>query len=497
MIQKILFSSLLILWSISICCQQKYDYVWLFSNNSGPAEGSEATFLDFNNGKLNIDSININAQIGSNNTSYCDSDGRLTLYSNACEIYDSTHQVALNGGGINPGVIHDNWCHIGEYPSNANSLFLEDPSGDGVYFIHKNIVNVPNDVTFPDLMYSYIDHNLDVIEKNIKIDSIRYKPSGYLEAIRHGNGRDWWLIEYTEVIDSGYLLKYLINPEGISLYEEVKYENQASLENECSGGGQSCFAPDGTRYVKFCPESGLDVFDFDSETCDFSNYRKLNIPQIANNLFSGVAMSPSGRFVYISNRVKLVQVDLEETDPLKQVVWIDDYDGGADPFPSTFAFMQIAPDCKIYMSSTNGNRSLHVINNPDEKGKDCNFVQRGLQLKSSSRPTSIPNHPVFRLDGDAVCDPTITKVFDIPVQVLRDLEIYPNPTYSDVTVNVPDAITDGVLSIRSLSGQQLLQQEIKQSGDHLVSLSAYQNGVYVIELVSDSSVYLGKVVKVE
>jgi len=138
-----------------------------------------------------------------------------------------------------------------------------------------------------------------------------------------------------------------------------------------------------------------------------------------------------------------------------------------------------------------------VINNPDEKGTECNFVQRGLKLKDSNYPVSLPNHPVFRLDGDAVCDPTITNVFDIPIEVVYDLDIYPNPTYSDVTVSVPDAITDGVLSVRSLSGQQLLQQEISHSGDHLVSLADYQNGVYVIELVSDSSVYLGKVVKVE
>jgi len=490
--------AMLVLISSIAMCQDKYDYIWLFSNNGGPAEGNEATLLDFNDGKLTIDSFNIGNEIGLNNTSYSNDQGELLLYSNACAIYDSTFQIAENGHDINPGEIHDIWCQYGEYPSNSNSIFLEDPTGEGVYFIHKNKVNLPNDITFPDLMFSYINYSgLVVTQKNVKIDSIRYKPSGYMEAIRHGNGHDWWLIEYTETADSGFILKFLIDSNGIILYEETTYENQESLEEKCSSGGQACFSPDGSKYVKFCPFTGLDVFDFDRSTCEFTNYRNISVPQITADFFSGAAMSPNGRYVYISNRTQLVQVDLISDDPSDQILLIDTYDGFIDPFPTNFSYMQIGPDCRIYMTSTNGVRSLHVINNPDEKGTACNFVQRGLKLRDSNNPASIPNHPVFRLDGDAVCDPTITNVFDIPIEVVYDLDIYPNPTYSDVTVNVPDAITDGVLSIRSLSGQQLLKQEISHSGDHLVSLADYKNGVYVIELVSDSSVYLGKVVKVE
>ena len=482
----------------SVSSQDKYDYVWLFAGNGGPAEGNEATLLDFNDGKLTIDSFNIGNQIGLNNTSFSNEEGELLLYSNACAIYDSTFQIAENGEDINPGEIHDIWCQYGEYPSNANSIFLEDPAGQGVYFIHKNIVNLPNDITFPDLMYSYIDYSsLVVTEKNVKIDTVRYKPSGYMEAIRHSNGLDWWLIDYTETVDSGFILKFLLNSNGFALYEELTYENQESLENKCSGGGQACFSPNGNQYVKFCPQSGLDVFEFDRSTCEFSNYRNISVPQIPDDFFSGVAVSPNGRFVYISNRTQLVQVDLDSDDPSDQILLIDTYDGFIDPFPTNFSYMQIGPDCRIYMTSTNGVRSLHVINNPDEKGTACNFVQRGLQLKDTSNPASIPNHPVFRLDGDEVCDPTITKVFDIPVEVVYDLDIYPNPTSNAVTISFPDDLREGILYIRSWDGQLVDQQPFTYAGSLQASLSEHDAGMYVIEVVSKQRNFIGRVVKVD
>jgi len=485
--------------STTLTGQDKYDYVWLFSNNGGPGEGNEATLLDFNGGKLTIDSFNIGNEMGLNNTSFSNDAGELLLYSNACAIYDSTFQVADNGHDINPGEIHDIWCQFGEYPSNSNSIFLEDPAGTGVYFIHKNIVNTPTDITLPDLMYSYIQYDdLKVIKKNVKIDSIRNKISGYMEAIRHQNEIDWWLVDYTVSEDSGYMLKFLLDSIGISLVEQEEFVNQASLGNStCSAGGQSCFSPDGTKYVKFCPQSGLDVFDFDRATCEFTNYKNISVPGIPDDFFSGVAMSPSGRFVYISNRTKLVQVDLIAENPADQILLIDIYDGFIDPFPTNFSYMQIGPDCRIYMTSTNGVRSLHVINNPDEKGAACNFVQRGLKLRDSNSPASIPNHPVFRLDGDEVCDPTITNVFDIPVKVVYDLDIYPNPTSDVVSVSFPDDLRNGMLYVRSLDGQVLHQQSIGYAGSLRTSLTDYEGGIYIIEIVSKHRHFVGRVVKVD
>ena len=122
----ILTLSILLLFTVLSKGQEKYDFIWVFSQNSSLTQGNEASILSFKNGKISIDSINIDNQMGLNNSSFSNGLGDLVLYSNACEIYDSTYQVVENGSGINPGEVHDNWCDIGEYPAYANSLFFKN-----------------------------------------------------------------------------------------------------------------------------------------------------------------------------------------------------------------------------------------------------------------------------------------------------------------------------------------------------------------------------------
>jgi hypothetical protein len=67
--------------------------------------------------------------------------------------------------------------------------------------------------------------------------------------------------------------------------------------------------------------------------------------------------------------------------------------------------MQLAPDGKIYSSSTNSVSSLHVIHSPDEPGLACQYQQHGIELPTRntfSMPT-FPNYRLGPLDGSA-CD---------------------------------------------------------------------------------------------
>ena len=67
--------------------------------------------------------------------------------------------------------------------------------------------------------------------------------------------------------------------------------------------------------------------------------------------------------------------------------------------------MQLAPDGKIYMSSTSTIRSLHVIHQPDEPGSACQFQAYGLPLpaRNSFSVTYSPNYRLGPLDGSS-CD---------------------------------------------------------------------------------------------
>ncbi len=496
---------LIFIFCLTVVGQSKYDYQWIFGNDPDPTPGVEALILDFNGNKRTLYPFNFGEtddQIDFNQASICDHDGKLLYYVNGCAIYDSTFQVMENGEDINPGEVHEEFCRFGIYPVLGGSLLLEDPTGLGVYYLHKNDVwvedqNGSTDVTFPDLMYSYISYSENkVIKKNIRIDSIRYKQAGYFESIRHENNIDWWVFDFVEDEYGGYLAKFLIDSTGIQHFEDWDYPNKESLNESCSSAGQSCFSPDGSLYARYCSLTGLDVFDFDRETSELSNYRHLDIFGLGEN-FSGLAISPNSRFIYVSDGDMLMQVDLWEEQLFNGVELVGEYNGTANPFPAKIVWMQIGPDCRIYIVSSNSSESMHYIDSPNEKASACNFMQNGLKFPYSINPGSIPNHPVFRFDGEEVCDSTITSLFNIPIEISYDLDLYPNPTSDVLNIDYPEDLHRTVLSIMDISGMIVEFHEIDYSGSYRLSVDNYKAGIYIVEVISNQTVYSSRFIKID
>ena len=71
------------------------------------------------------------------------------------------------------------------------------------------------------------------------------------------------------------------------------------------------------------------------------------------------------------------------------------------------------------------------------------------------------------------------------------LKIYPNPTFTCITIENP---TEGSLSILNLNGQQLLQQEITEPATTL-DVSTLPGGVYIVKLAGEKGLQLGKFIK--
>jgi hypothetical protein len=171
--------------------------------------------------------------------------------------------------------------------------------------------------------------------------------------------------------------------------------------------GQSAFSPDGKHYAIYNTVSSvlgayIDLYDFDRCEGQFYNHRQYHF---LTNGWGGAAFSPSSRYLYINYFTKAFQYDLEATDVWGSQIQVAEYDGFLDPFNTTFYNMQLAPDGKIYASSTGSVSSLHVIHNPDEPGFGCQYQQHGVELPTRntfSMPT-FPNYRLGPLDGSS-CD---------------------------------------------------------------------------------------------
>jgi len=78
----------------------------------------------------------------------------------------------------------------------------------------------------------------------------------------------------------------------------------------------------------------------------------------------------------------------------------------------------------------------------------------------------------------------VTSVFEFPVEVIEGLDISPNPTSGNLTIQLPDVIS-GRLSIIDVTGQVVLTQDLAYEEELSIDLFGYNSGMYLVEVVSD------------
>jgi PKD repeat protein len=147
----------------------------------------------------------------------------------------------------------------------------------------------------------------------------------------------------------------------------------------------------------------FDIYDFNRCTGMLSNQRQHQMDHYGGG--TGLGISQDSRYLYFSAGLYIYQFDLWAEDVFASIDTVATYDGGLDPFPTAFNDAQLARDGKIYLSSTNGTRKLHVMDYPNRPGAACNVRQRGIELPVYMS-FGVPNFPFHRLgplDGSP-CD---------------------------------------------------------------------------------------------
>jgi len=470
---------------------QKQDYIWIHGTDQGSSSDVQGLIVDFKNPPIYGQGITLANGVVGNNTSISDSEGNLLFWTNGCSVMNRNQKVMPHGDTLNWDQFRIllNWedCDIG-YPGFQNLKILKDPKNQNGYFLfHKTFVFLSNiEPSEINLRVSYIDMNLDNgLGDVVYFDSTLTEErlvSGHLESINHINNNDWWVIQ--PIKDESLFLTYLVDETGI--HRHANQNSFVEFTDKRAGAATSRFSPIGTQFVFYDYFLNVHLYDFDRTNGILSNHQKITLfdsEELPNNQFKfgSVEWSPNGRFIYVTNSDSLMQIDTWEADIQDGITLIDTYDGTLNPFPNTFFIMQQAPDCKIYMSSTNGNEAWHVINNPDELGTACNFVQNGLKFLQPG--TMVPTFPRFRVDEDEKCDPTITSIFGETVFYRKDIELYPNPSSDFININIPEGIASSQLIIYDLQGNIKLQQAINSNQVHLhIDIQSFPKGIYHLEL---------------
>ena len=223
----------------------------------------------------------------------------------------------------------------------------------------------------------------------------------------------------------------------------------------------------------------MHLYDFDRASGLLSNFKHMEFHPLDTFGFSCMEFSPNSRFLYVSDRDSLWQVDS----------WSDDMGGtkvllnvNTDPTTDYFVAKQ-GPDCRVYIRSNKGS-TVHFVNKPDELGLACDFRQDGFILPHRFGIGGFPNFPRFRVDEEEKCDPSITSLFGETVWYRRDLTTYPNPVSDRLTIELPEEVGSGRLYVLDLNGQLVWEGETSSSqAVQTLNMSAYAEGTYSVEYV--------------
>ncbi len=492
---KIYTAVFFILFTLSSHAQSKRDYHWIFGNDSDGLPTFGALQFDFNTVPFEVGTRDAGLTFDHNNASISDEDGNLLFYTNGCAVATADHTIMMNGDSINAGAFFDTaWlgdCRFG-YPGPQDIMILDDPGNErGFYIIHKTIeydTSTNSGLAVHYLKYTYVDMDGNngegaVLEKNIPFYTNVEQGIllAYLTAIKHTNQRDWWILQPIEKENS--YLRILLTENG---FEKIDTQTAIRPHSEfySSAAGNSRFSPDGNIYAFYNKEDGLHVFDFDRSTGELSNARSLITAKIDNAYFSSIEFSSNSELLYYMTHDSLWQVDLSYQNLEEGNVFIEEWNGITDPFPTTFFDAALGPDCRIYIRSGSSTQSVNVINKPNERGVACDFVQQGIQFPYTNERGAWPNFPRWRVDEEEKCDSSIVSLFGELVYYRQDLKVYPNPSTGPMTIDLPEDQTTGYLSIIDASGQSILQKEIHQiAARYTIDLSIYPTGLYFIEYI--------------
>ncbi len=454
--------------------QQGLNNLWLggYASWAGPPYGG--VDLEFSSGSLEIDSAVWDIGFFRTNTNITDGNGDLLFSTNGTFVGNALGDTMLNGSELNPGP------YVNLYPDGIfiaqGVLIMPKPEASNSYYLLHMTIDNSMVINAEHLLLTTIDMSLDgglggVVSKNqvILSDDLNV---GRLTAVRHANGRDWWV--FCHKLDSNIYYRLLVTPSGITIDG-----TQAIGAVREADAGQVCFSPDGSKFAYYWgdqPGDDLDILSFDRCTGLFSNPINVQISDYDGG--GGVAFSPNGRYLYVSSVLDVYQFDTEATDVAASQVHIAHWDSTYSPFPplaTLFDIAQLAPDGKIYIGTGNSTDKLHVINHPDSAGLACDIVQHGITLPRYFS-NSLPNHPNYHLgpvDG-SVCDSLgINVLTPGPAPGERGgMQVFPNPSSGTFTLSYPAQALAGELEVRDLWGRLVLRERLPQwSQLHRVALN--------------------------
>ncbi|MEP7169017.1 MAG: T9SS type A sorting domain-containing protein, partial [Bacteroidota bacterium] len=309
---------------------------------------------------------------------------------------------------------------------------------------------------------------------------------GQLTAVKHGNGRDWWIIAKED--ETNRFFRWLLTSDAI-LGPFV--QNISPVWNNNHGGLQSYFNHRGDVYaIARWDSRKVELYDFDRCLGSMSNHKTLNV----QNVFTGgmgICFSPNDTFLYVSTGAYLYQYDMFAVDIDASKMLVGIWDSTWTPYPTSFSYMLAAPDHKIYIGNGIGYNVMNVINYPDSAGLACNVVQHPFPFPTLGILTP-PNFPDYSLGAKtgSQCD-SLTYIVENKFSD-SSYSLIPNPSNDKATLKYCiDGAGALTLIVTDMTGRTEMQNKLStNSGHEDLDVHDLKGGMYYFSIISDKKLLL-------
>jgi hypothetical protein len=492
---------LLFFLNMSSVHAQKRGSVWCFGDSA------KVNFSDISNIITGHSSIKSRGSC----VSISDTMGNLELYAytragvngNTTILKNDTDSILNNGDSI----VGEGWYRelvLLPYPGNdsLNYLFsigVAGSSEDGLYYSIANM--------------SANSGQGEVIQKNIQLEN--FKAVDCLTAIKHANGRDWWVIFRKSDFPSGgnnawYL--YLVTPQGITNQpiQSIGSFNSTNL-------GQISFNASGNKMAYINYKGLIELYDFNRCSGIISSPVTIS-PESSQAPWPGLwsaEYSPSGNILYVT-RIPAVVTDssrLFQYDLLAPNISTSKLTLWSAPWSITIDQLKMAPDNKIYLTTNYYqfypyqdsmynyiNMNLSVINSPDSLGTACDLQPFSFYLGGKRSYAGLPNNPDYDLPAFAgsPCDTLVSQNELAGAAAVGSLHVYYHSDWEKAFINASNLKgKTGKLLVYDMQGKVIHAEPLRiQNGYYTrdLSMMGRADGVYLVVIETEQERLVKKVI---
>lgn len=475
-----------LLWTSATA--QKHDNVWPGGFTEYPNGPNQGNFLlRFDLGTPTVIPTDLNMNFESTVAAFSDSAGQLLYYTNGCKIANAQGQTLALSNDMNPGAVKDLVCDETGYISPFGAMFLPWPGKEKTHVIllHMAVDDHPDrKLTYGPFQFSIIFNagpgivqavNEPLLEP-VYAPSFNYRTYEPFSVVRHGNGRDWWIIvpEYRKNRYNIFLLS-------TNLF--TQYPTQTiGQPMSCRRIGASAFSPDGSKFARQ-QNCGVTVMDFDRCTGRFSNPAWLSLP---DNTFGGggVAFSADGNDLITAGQLCVYRADLTTSNPV-----FDTLISATTLAGHSLHYCQRGPDGNLYFSELHRSRSMPVLNSPFDD--PLNFESDELQLDKYLL-RGLPNFPAYRL-YDATGSQCDTLGINTPVPTAEPflageaIRLWPNPGTGQFYLALPPPEkTIHSMTLTDILGRSIaIEYELNAQTCKLNLPNDQAAGLYFLHIIGD------------